>query len=300
MDYEFIALKKSLPTGADYINGHAMRWPPCDTLNLELIVSSAAIARDFADIPLTKKYEKPGVQAMPHPGNSVREVVAKYKGGLAYFNAGELGMFNFPIIVGGELIAKPNPAKSLGQRRWTPLNDSFTFFLQYPSGQVEIRDLPIINNQLVVPVPKGTYGFSAPYLFKSGRHLPLKNPAPGQPLNSQEVLFPAGGSTSAPISALGLDTSDRVVRVALVGDSANPDDTTRLPTELDLADYLRELNIVDALYTGASGDVQYYDRQTQTLVAAPERPKSADGRWVLRAGQTERGLTVIAVLMRKL
>jgi hypothetical protein len=56
--------------------------------------------------------------------------------------------------------------------------------------------------------------------------------------------------------------------------------------------------VVDALYAGGSGDVQYYDAETRTLVAAPERPKSADRRWLLREGQCERGLSVIAVLVR--
>jgi hypothetical protein len=292
--YQFISLKSD---GAIYTVGHAMLWRPCGDLRMQLLISNAAVERDFVEIPLAKRYERPGVRAVPHPGDSVREAVQRFGGGLAYFNAGEMGLLNFPLIVDGGLVAKPAPSKALFQTKWSPLNGTYSFFLQYPDGSVAIRDLEIVQDQLIVPLPRDTCGFSAPYIYKEGRHVPLKNPAPDHPPRSQEVLFPAGGQCRTPVSALGIDDRGRAVRISLVGDVGDPGRVERLPTEHDLARYLAELHVVDALYTGGSADVQYNDRPTGTLVAAPERPKSADRRWMLRAGQAERGLTVIAVLV---
>lgn len=275
-----------------------MIWRPNKELKLKLLVSDAAVKRDFSEIPFSnlKKYQKPGVQPAPHPGNSVRQVTKEFAGGLAYFNAGEMGLLNCPVIIDGKLITKPKPIKALFQKQWQPINQDYTFFIQYPSGQVKIEDLPIRDNQLISNLPPGTYGFSAPYLVKDSQHIPLKNPPPGQPPNSQEVLYP-GGKTQAPISAMGINKHGRVVRISLVGDIDHPNDPKRFPTEYDLIDYLQEFDVVEALYTGASADVQYYDSQTQTLGIGPERPKNVDGKWILKEGQTERGITVIGVLM---
>lgn len=296
MDYEFIPLTKAATDGLTYTIGHAMRWRPSHKLCLQLLVSQAAIARDFMEIPAAKAYERPGIQAAPVPADNIREAVAKFPGGIAYFNASELGLLKFPIIVDGRLITKPAPSKALNQQQWEPLNEVFSFFVQYPDGQVAIEELAIADNHLGRGLSPGVCGFSAPYILKDGQHLPLKNPPPGQSTRSQEVFFPAGG-VPAPISAIGLDNAGRVVRVSLVGNIACPGQLERLPTEYDLAGCLKQLNVVNALYAGGSADVQYYDSQTQTLIAAPERPKSADRKWLLRAGQTERGLSVIAMLV---
>jgi hypothetical protein len=275
-----------------------MRWRPSHKLKFKLIISEAAIERDFNEIPFSnlKAYQKPGVKPTPHPGYSVREAVEKFAGGLAYFNAGEMGMLNFPIIVDGNLVTKPKPAKALFQNQWQPLNEAYTFFIQYGNGEVEIRDLPIKDNQLLAPLPQGAYGFSAPYIIKDGQHLPLKNPPPGQAPNSQEVLYSGGGKTLAPISAMGIDKHHKVVRISLIGDAAGPQRIERYPTEHDLVHYLQEFNLVAALYTGASADVQYYDSATQTLGLGPERPKNPEAKWILREAQTERGIAVIGIL----
>jgi len=275
--------------------GHAMIWQPGPDLRLRFIVSFGAIERDFVTVPGARKYERAGMPASPHPGLSVRKAVERFPGGVAYFNAGEMGLLNTPLILDGKLVTKPRPARALRQQRWAPLNDDYTFFIQYPDGRVEISDLPLRDNRLLVPLDKGTCAFSAPYILRGGQHVPLRNPAPGQHPNAREVLFP-GGETRAPISALGLTTSGEVVRVSLIGDLERPHDLQRLPTERDLVDVLRRLNVVDALYTGASGDVQYYDHTMDTLGVGRERDKSPDARWLLREGQTERGLTVIGVL----
>jgi hypothetical protein len=298
MDYEFVSLPKVSSNGLSFILGHAMIWCPDKDIKLKLIVSNAAIERDFNETPCSniKKHQKTGVKPTPHPGYSIREAVEKFADGLAYFNAGEMGMLKFPIIVDGKLVTKPKPIKVLFQERWEPINEDFTFFIQYPTGEVEIEDLPIRDNQFIANLPRGTYGFSAPYIVKDGKHIPLKNPPSGYAPNSQEVLHP-GGKTQSPISAIGIDKQRRVVRISLVGDIDNPNDTKRFPTEYDLIYYLQEFNVVNALYTGASADVQYYDSKTRTLGIGPERPKSIDRKWVLREGQTERGITVIGVLM---
>lgn len=297
MDYKFIPLLKTTPAGSAYTIGHAMIWHPGEQLRIKLIVSEAAIERDFIDIPFSnsKAHQRPGIKAQPHPGYTVREAAEKFGGGLAYFNAGEMGMLNFPIIVDGKLITKPKPIKTLFQKRWEPLEGEFIFFIQYPDGKVEIQALQVANNHLNFNLPKGSWGFSAPYVFRDGGHVPLKNPPPGCSPNSQEVLFP-GRETLAPISAIGIDQENKVIRISLVGDADHPRDVDRLPTEYDLVYYLNEFNVVNALYMGASGDVQYYDSQTQTLGIGSERPKKADSKWLLKEGQTERGLTVIAVL----
>jgi hypothetical protein len=272
-----------------------MRWQPGAKLKLALIVCQAGIERDFVKVPLSKRHEGPGITAKPHPGDSIREVIVKHPNGLAYFNAGEMGFFNFPIIADGNFVAKPEPAKAVLQKQWLPLAGEFSFFVQYPDGQVKIQDLPIKANQLVPGWPKGTWAFSAPYVMKGGEPISFKNPPPGHSPGSQEVLFP-GGDTRAPVSALGIARDGKAVRISLVGDGHKPQAIDRLPTEIDLTHYLQKFEVVDALYTGASGDVQYFDRQTQTLGIGPERPKSADSQWLLREGQTERGLTVVGML----
>jgi hypothetical protein len=297
MKYELKTLSKVTANGSTYPIGHAMIWQPDCNLKLKLIVSEAALERDFVEIPFSnmKKYQKPGIKPEPHPGDSIREAVEKFPGGLAYFNAGELGMLNFPIVIDGTLITKPKPVKALSQKRWEPLNEEYTFFIQYPIGETKIKNLSIKNNQLISPLPGGTCGFSAPYIVKAGKHIPLKNPSPGVTPNSQEVLYP-GGHTQAPICAMGITKDHEVVRVSLIGDLDNPNLVEHQPTEYDLVHYLQELNVVDALYAGASADVQYYDRTTGILGIGPERAKSAEAKWVLKEGQTERGLAVIGVL----
>jgi hypothetical protein len=297
MNYEFKTLQKTLTDGSTYPIGHAMIWQPGCDLKLKLIVSEAALKRDFVEIPFsnTKKYQKPGIKPEPHPGDSIREAVEKFPGGLAYFNAGEMGMLNFPIILDGALITKPKPIKALSQKQWEPLNADYTFFMQYYTGEVRIQDLSIKDNQLISPLPGGVCGFSAPYIVKDGKHIPLKNPSPGFAPNSQEVLYP-GEDTQAPICALGVTKDHKVVRISLIGDLDNPNLVERQPTEYDLVHYLQEINVIDALYAGASADVQYYDSQTGTLGIGPERAKSVDAKWVLKKGQSERGIAVIGVL----
>jgi hypothetical protein len=294
--YQFSVLRNGSGAGARYPIGHAMIWRPSNGLRLRFIVSFAAIERDFVAIPGARKYERSGTPAAPHPGYTVREAVERFPGGVAYFNAGEMGLLNFPIILDGRLVTKPGPARSLRQQQWAPLNDDYTFFIQHADGRVQVRDVPIRDNQLVQRLPENTHAFSAPYILREGWHVPLRNPAPGQPPNARQVLFP-GGKTRAPISALGLASTGEVVRVSLLGDLEHPEALERLPTEYDLVEVLLSLNVVDALYTGASGDVQYYDRATGTLCVGRERAKSPDARWLLREGQTERGLTLIAVLL---
>lgn len=294
--YYFVVLHKESSESSRYPLGHAMIWQPNASLRLQFIVSFAAIERDFVAVPGALRYARPGTSAAPHPGHTVREAAAKFPNGLAYFNAGEMGLLNFPLILDGKLVTKPRPARSLRQRRWAPLYGDYTFFVQHPDGRVEIADLPLRDNQLVQTLPQGTCAFSAPYILRNGEHVPLRTPPRGQPPNAQQVLFP-GGETRAPISALGLASGGDVVRVSLLGDLQHPDDLERLPTEQDLVDVLRRLNVVDALYTGASGDVQYYDRASGMLGIGRERAKSPDAQWLLREGQTERGLTVIAALV---
>jgi len=179
---------------------------------LKLIVSEAALKRDFVEIPFSnmKKYQKPGIKLEPHPGDSIREAVQKFPGGVAYFNAGELGLLKFPVILDGTLITKPKPTKALSQKQWEPLNADYTFFMQYSTGEVRIQDLFIKNNQLISLLPGGTCRFSAPYIVKAGKHIPLKNPSPGVTPNSQEVLYPSG-HTQAPICAMGITKDHEVV-----------------------------------------------------------------------------------------
>ena len=86
---------------------------------------------------------------------------------------------------------------------------------------------------------------------------------------------------------MGLMADGRVVRIALIGDIGNPSNWDRIGTEDDLVRYLVDFGVRNALFAGASGDVQYYDADSKTLCVAAERPKSADKRWVLMPGQTE-------------
>ena len=298
MAYQFIPLRKVVPQVLDYTIGHTMIWRPDEGLKLRLIVSKVALERDFEAVPFSnsKVYQRPGVKPVPHPGYSLREAIEVVPGGVAYFNAGEMGMLNCPLIVDGQLVTKPEPVKALLQKRWEPLNGPFTFFVQLAEGRADICTVDIRDNRLVHPFDKGTYGFSAPYVLKNRAPVPLKNPAPGWAPNGQEVFFP-GGKTQAPISAIGLTQAGDVIRISLVGDIDEPENVDRFPTEYDLIHYLDQFDVVDAIYTGASADVQYYDAQTQFLGVGPERPKPADRKWLLREGQSERGLTVIGVLL---
>jgi hypothetical protein len=273
-----------------------MLWQPGAGLRLRLIVSPAAIERDFVSTPGARKYELPDREAAPHPGYTVREAVQVFPGGLAYFNAGEMGLLNFPLVLDGKLVTKPQPARALRQHQWVPLNDDFCFFLQHADGSVEIRGLAVRHNRLEQPLPAGSCGFSAPYILRDGQHVRLRTPPAGRSPDARQVMFP-GGDTRAPISALGVCAGGEVIRVSLIGDVENPEDSGRFPTEHDLVNVLRRLDVVDALYSGASGDVQYYDSASGTLGIGRERAKRRDAKWLLRECQTERGLTVIAALM---
>ena len=131
--------------------------------------------------------------------------------------------------------------------------------------------------------------------MKQGERVLLRNPPPGLTAQSGETLYTLGAP--AALSAIGLTADARAVRIALIGDVANPTNWDRIGTEDDLIRYLLDFGVTDALFAGASGDVQSYDTQSQTLAVAAERPKSADKRWVLKPGQTERGLTCIVKLV---
>jgi hypothetical protein len=298
--YEFVLLNKMDACGTPYTIGHAIIWDPRQ-IRMELIVSHETLARDcylktFA--PYYKQVE-PWKELEPLPGMSVREAIVKCPGGIAYFNAGESGVMINPLIENGRLLTKPAPSRALGQKEWEPLSDTFTFFLQHADGRAEIRDLRIAQNQIHPDDSKylqpGTNGFSVPYILKQRKRMPPKNPPPGRTAQSGETLYTIGAP--AALSAIGLTADGRVVRVALIGDIANPTNWERLGTEDDLVRYLLDFGVTDALFAGASGDVQSYDAQSQTLAVAAERPKSKDKRWVLKPGQTERGLTCIVKLV---
>jgi len=298
--YEFIPLNKMDACGTPYTIGHAIIWNPRQ-IRMELIVSHETLARDcfvktFA--PYYKQVE-PWKELEPLPGMSVREAIVKCPGGIAYFNAGESGVMINPLIENGQLLTKTGKSRALGQKEWRPLNDVWMFFLHHADGRTEIRDLRIAQNKIHSDdskyVQPGTNGFAVPYILKQGKRVPLKNPPPGRTAQRGETLYTIGAR--AALSAIGLTADGRVVRVALIGDIANPTNWDRIGTEDDLARYLLDLGVTDALFAGASGDVQSYDAQSQTLAVAAERPKSEDKRWVLKPGQTERGLTCIAKLV---
>jgi len=298
--YTFIPLSKTDVRGVTYTIGHAIIWDPRQ-VRMELIVSHETLARDcfvktFA--PYYKQVE-PWKELEPLPGMSVREAVAKCPGGIAYFNAGESGVVINPLIENGRVLTKTEKSRALLQKEWKPLNDTFTFFLQHTDGRAEIRDLRIVQNQIHPDDSRylqvGTNGFSVPRILKQGKSVPLKNPPPGRTAQGGETLYII--DTVAARSAIGLTSDGRVVRIALIGDIANPTNWDRIGTEDDLVCYLLDFGVTDALFAGASGDVQYYDARSKTLAVAAERPKGETKRWVLKPGQTERGLTCIVKLV---
>lgn len=286
-----------------YCSGHAAFWNP-QRVRMDFLLSEAAMARDCGTTTFATYYKElnPALELKSHEGLSVRQAVEQHPGGIAYFNVGESALMLYPVIVRGQLVCKPEGSRVLLQKDWEPLNDTFPFFLQHVDGCVEIRDIRVVSGEIhpgdVVHVRSGTDGFSVPYLVKQGEHIPLRNPPPGEPARAGETYFPADNQPAA-LSAIGVTADGMVVRVGLVGDVANSQDTSRLPTESDLVQHLCDLGVADALFSGGSGDVQYYDAASQTLVVAAERPKSPDKRWVLQDGQTERGLALIAMLVRR-
>jgi hypothetical protein len=40
-----------------------------------------------------------------------------------------------------DLVANPRPARAFFQAQWAPLNEAFSFFLQYADGTVAIQEL---------------------------------------------------------------------------------------------------------------------------------------------------------------
>ncbi|MBI5300668.1 MAG: hypothetical protein HY868_00915 [Chloroflexi bacterium] len=299
-DYNFIPLSKADAQGVAYTIGHAIIWNP-QAIRLELIVSRETMAHDFFANTFAPYYQtvEPWKKLAPHPGTSVREMIAMCPGGVAYFNAGESGVMINPLVENGRLLTKPAGIRVLGQKEWEPLDGAFTFFLQHANGCAEIRDLRIVLNQIHADddrhIYAGTNGFSVPYILKQGQRAPLKNPPPGRTAMSGETLYTLGAP--AALCAIGLMPDGRVVWVGLIGDVTNPADWDRSGTEDDLVRYLLDLGVTNALFAGASGDVQYYDAPSQTLCVAAERPKSADKCWVLKPGQSERGLACIVKLV---
>ncbi len=298
--YQFLPLHNTDAHGVSYLCGHAIIWDP-RRVRMELIISRESLRRDWAlktSAPFYRQVE-PWKELEPLPAPSVRESVRQSPGGRAYFNAGESGVMINPLVQDGRLLTKPEGARAVMQKEWAPLNDVFTFFLQHADGRVEIRDLRIAANRIYPEDLKhlrpGTNGFSVPYLLKQGQRVPLKNPPPGETSKSGETLYTLGAP--AALSAVGLSGDGYAAWVGLIGDVADLTNWERAGTEADLARCLVDLGVTDAVFAGASGDVQYYDGDSQMLVAAAERPKSADRRWILKPGQTERGLTCIAKLV---
>jgi len=297
---DFIPLAKIDKQGATYTIGHAIAWNP-KSVRMELIVSRASLETDWytkAFAPFYLKTE-PWKELIAFPGTSVREAINQCPGGMAYFNAGESGVMINPLIDNGRLLTKPVNSRACLQNEYEPLNDVFTFFLQHADGRAEIRDLRIVENQIHSDDAKylsaGTHGFSIPYILKNGERVPLKNPPPGQTAQSGETLYTLGAP--AALCAIGLMPSGKVVWMGLIGDVANPTNWDRIGTENDLVRYLVDWGVRDALFAGASGDVQYYDAESKTLCVAAERPKIPEKRWILKPGQTERGLTCIVKLV---
>jgi hypothetical protein len=299
-NYEFIPLNHTDARGTPYTIGHAITWDP-RRVRMELIVSRETLARDCVAKTFAPYYKQvnPWMELEPLPALSVREAIAENPGGIAYFNAGESGVVINPLIENGRLLTKTGKSRALGQTAWEPLSDAWTFFLQHADGRAEIRDLRIVENQIHPDDSKylqpGTNGFSVPHILKQGKRVPLKNPPPGRTTVSGETFYIRG--TPAALSATGLTVDGRVVRVALIGDMENPANWDRIGTEHDLIRYLLDFGVTDALFAGASGDVQSYDASSQTLAVAAERPKSEDNRWVLKPGQTERGVACIVKLI---
>ena len=301
LSYNFIPLEKRDADGLLYTIGHAIIWNP-QSVRMDFIISHEALQRDTVSTTIAPYYVRMGLaeQVEPYPALSVREAIAKFPGGLAYFNAGESGMLVNPLIKDGKLLTKPKNARAVWQKNWEPLNDIFSFFLQHIDGCVELQSLRIVNGQIhpddLKYVRPGTYGFSVPYILKNGKPIKLKNPPAGETSKGDETWFDV--NAIAAMAGIGLTANGRVVWVGLIGDIANPTNQQRLPIENDLARYLLDLGVTDALFAGASGDVQYYDAKSKTLAVAAERAKSEDKRWVLQPGQTERGLTCIVKLIK--
>ncbi|MBM3130690.1 MAG: hypothetical protein FJ009_18930 [Chloroflexi bacterium] len=298
--YEFTPLTHTDARGASYTIGHAIIWDP-RRVRMELIVSRETLARDFyttAFAPYYKQIE-PWKTLAPIPALGVREAIEQCPGGIAYFNAGESGALINPLIENGRLLTKIGTSRALGQTKWELLNDAWTFFLQHADGRAEIRDLRIVDNQIhpddLKYLQSGTNSFSVPHILKRGARVPLKNPPPGRTALSGETLCTIGAP--AALSAIGLTADARVVRIALIGDVTDPTNWDRIGTEDDLIRYLRDFGVTDALFAGASGDVQTYDAPSQMLAVAAERPKIESKRWVLKPGQTERGVTCIVKLV---
>lgn len=298
--YDFLSLTKQDKQGATYTIGHAIVWNPI-SVRMELVVSHASLETDWFTKAFAPYYLKiePWKELIAFPGMNVREAIDQCPGGIAYFNVGESGIQINPLIENGRLLTKPTNCRACLQKEYELLNDVFTFFLQHADGCAEIRDLRIVQNQIYFDdsqyLHAGTNGFSIPYILKNGKRVPLKNPPPGQTAKSGETLYTLGAP--AALCAVGLMPDGNVVWVGLIGDVANPTNWDRIGTEDDLVRYLVDLGVRDALFAGASGDVQYYDAKSKTLCVAAERPKIPEKRWLLKPGQTERGLTCIVKLV---
>ena len=298
--YDFIPLENRDARGMRYTIGHAIIWNPLQ-IKTELIVSHTSLETDWFTKTFAPYYLtiEPWKELIAFPGMNVREAIEHCPGGIAYFNAGESGVQINPLIDNGRLLTKPVNCRAGLQKEYEPLNDLFTFFLQHADGCAEIRDLRIVQNKIHPDDSKhlhaGMNGFSIPCILKNGERVPLKNPPPGQTAKSGETLYTLGAP--AALCAIGLMPGGNVVWVGLIGDVANPTNWDRIGTEDDLVRYMLEFGVTDALFAGASGDVQYYDAKSKTLCVAAERPKIPEKRWALKPGQTERGLTNIVKLV---
>jgi len=171
------------------------------------------------------------------------------------------------------------------------------------NGQVIIHEFEIRDNQLVSPdhalLRDYPNGFSAPYFIRNTQWSKIINP-PNElsAANGNEILFPINTDAS-PMSALGIAEDGAIVRISLVGNIEHPQDPQWFPTRRDLENVIRKYKIKNALYTGASADVQYFDRLSATLIEGRERPKAEEKRWLLKPGQSTRGLPIIGKLTRR-
>jgi hypothetical protein len=285
-----------------YTVGHAMAWDPARGFRLGMIVSREAMERDYVSTAMAPAYAKEGQVVAPLPAHCVREAASRFEG-RAFFNLGEAGLLIYPLLVNGRLVTKPPFRRVVLQREWSPLEGRFPFFMQHGDGRVSIREMRIENGALSLEdraqIDASISGFSAPWIVRNGEHVPLVPYKPAEAAESGrtspgagEVIFP-GGDTRAAVSALGITKEGICVRISLLCDLDDPQKLERMPTEYDLVRFLKRWGVVNALYTGASADVQYFDTESGAFRGGIERVKSEDRRWILNPGQSERGLVVI-------
>ena len=184
---------------------------------------------------------------------------------------------NSLLIIDGQLVAKQGGARGFWQQEYTPLNGKF-WVLSFDRGKnkKKVFEIELKNGEVAggLPVKDGIAG--QPLLINGKSMIPKLRFNVKPSLEGNELNWSCVDQRMA-MSAIGYNKFGKLIRLTLVGDSDNK--TKKEASILHLVYALKNLDVVDAVLLGTSGDVQEFYRtgpggETEVVARASARKES--------------------------